>query len=44
LSGIAHAEASRPFWDVPLDRLRADAVCRYGKGQIPLGIPGFRSP
>ena len=44
LSGIAHAEASRPFWDVPLDRLRADAVCRYGKGRIPLGIPGFRSP
>ena len=44
LSGIAHAEASRPFWDVPLDRLRADAVCRYGQGQISLGIPGFPSP
>jgi uncharacterized protein YjiS (DUF1127 family) len=22
LNGIAHAEASRPFWDVPVDRLR----------------------
>ena len=44
LSGIAHAEASRPFWDVPLDRLRPDPVCRYGQGQIPLGIPGFPSP
>ena len=42
--GIAHAEASRPFWDVPLDRLGADAVCPYGQGQIPLGIPGFPYP
>lgn len=32
LSGIADAEASRPFWDVPLDRLRAEAVCRCGCG------------
>jgi len=44
LIGIAHAEASRPFWDVPLDRLGADAVRRLGQGQIPLGIPGFPSP
>jgi uncharacterized protein YjiS (DUF1127 family) len=22
LNGIAHAEASRPFWDVPVDRLQ----------------------
>jgi uncharacterized protein YjiS (DUF1127 family) len=22
LNGSAHAEASRPFWDVPVDRLR----------------------
>jgi uncharacterized protein YjiS (DUF1127 family) len=32
LSGIAHTEASRPFWDVPPDRLHADAVCRCGSG------------
>ena len=44
LSGIAHAEASRPFWDVPLDRLPGDSVCRRCQGQIPLGIPGFPSP
>jgi len=25
LSGIAHAEASRSFWDVPVDRLRCRA-------------------
>jgi uncharacterized protein YjiS (DUF1127 family) len=25
LSGIAHAEATRPFWDVPVDRLRCRA-------------------
>lgn len=43
LSGIAYAEANRPFWDVPLDRL-PDAVCRYGNGQIPLGINGLPSP
>ena len=30
LSGIAHAEAGRLFWDVPIERLRADAICRCG--------------
>jgi hypothetical protein len=25
LSGIAETEASRPFWDVPLERLGAEA-------------------
>ena len=44
LSGIAHAEANRPFWDVPLDRLHPNAVCRYGGGQVPLGIKGLPSP
>jgi uncharacterized protein YjiS (DUF1127 family) len=28
LSGIAEAEASRPFWDVPLERLGARAGCQ----------------
>ncbi len=30
LSGIAATEASRPFWDVPLERLRFEAGCRCG--------------
>jgi uncharacterized protein YjiS (DUF1127 family) len=28
LSGLAEAEASRPFWDVPLERLRSEAERR----------------
>jgi uncharacterized protein YjiS (DUF1127 family) len=27
LNGIAYAEASRPFWDVPVDRLRRPKPC-----------------
>ena len=27
LNGIAYAEASRPFWDVPVDRLRPLKPC-----------------
>jgi uncharacterized protein YjiS (DUF1127 family) len=27
LAGVAEAEARRPFWDVPLERLRSEA-CR----------------
>ena len=27
LNGIAYAEASRPFWDVPVDRLRRPNPC-----------------
>src|SRR5260370_21589756 len=30
LSGLAEAEASRPFWDVPLERLGAQAGRRRG--------------
>ena len=32
LSDIAHAEASRSFWDLPLDRLHPEAVRRCGCG------------
>ena len=28
LNGIAYAEASRPFWDVPAERLRSLKPCR----------------
>ena len=31
LSGIAETEASRPFWDVPLERLGAQAGRRCGR-------------
>ena len=27
LNGVAYAEASRPFWDVPVDRLRPRKPC-----------------
>jgi uncharacterized protein YjiS (DUF1127 family) len=27
LNGIAYAEANRPFWDVPIDRLRRLKPC-----------------
>jgi len=27
LNGIAYADASRPFWDVPVDRLRRPKPC-----------------
>jgi uncharacterized protein YjiS (DUF1127 family) len=27
LNGIAYTEASRPFWDVPIDRLRPPKPC-----------------
>ncbi len=30
LSGIAETEASRPFWDVPLERLGSEAGRRRG--------------
>jgi uncharacterized protein YjiS (DUF1127 family) len=30
LSGIAGAEASRPFWDVPRERLRSEGGRRCG--------------
>jgi len=32
LIGIAEAEARRPFWDLPLERLRPEAGCRCGFG------------
>lgn len=32
LTGIAEAEASRRFWDIPLERLHADGICRCGCG------------
>jgi uncharacterized protein YjiS (DUF1127 family) len=32
LSGIAETEASRPFWDVPLERLGSEAGRRRGCG------------
>ena len=28
LNGVAYAEANRPFWDVPTDRLRPAAARR----------------
>jgi hypothetical protein len=31
LTGIAEAEASRPFWDLPLERLRSETGCRRGR-------------
>jgi uncharacterized protein YjiS (DUF1127 family) len=30
LNGVAYAEANRPFWDVPSDRLRPAAARRAG--------------
>ena len=30
LNGVAYAEANRPFWDVPADRLRPAAARRPG--------------
>jgi uncharacterized protein YjiS (DUF1127 family) len=27
LTGLAEAEARRPFWDVPLERLRSEGRC-----------------
>ncbi|HEY6256876.1 MAG TPA: hypothetical protein VIY51_13895 [Xanthobacteraceae bacterium] len=32
LNGIAHREASRPFWDVPADRLHAENHVRCAGG------------
>lgn len=32
LSGFSDAEASRPFWDVPVERLRAETACRQRCG------------
>ena len=29
LIGIADVEANRPFWDVPLERLRSEARCNH---------------
>lgn len=31
LSGFSDAEASRPFWDVPAERLRAETACRHSR-------------
>jgi len=35
LNGIAQAEASRPFWDVPSDRLREQGACRRLRATAP---------
>lgn len=32
LTGIAEREASRRFWDIPLERLDAEGICRCGRG------------
>jgi uncharacterized protein YjiS (DUF1127 family) len=35
LNGIAQAEASRPFWDVPSDRLRGQGARRRLRATVP---------
>ena len=38
LTGIAEAEASRRFWDIPLERLHSEGICRCECG------PGEQRP